>query len=449
MSTQYLPKFGKFADWISLTKDTLKKAPLGQAEVIIQRITGISLKVEKNKVFSASEGYSQGLSIRAFNEKGGMGRVSSTINKESDIRESIEKVVSVAKLAQPDPDFKSLPFPQLGKEVKGLYDPKIVSLDRSKLSSWIVESIEEALEKESEIILKGSISAGYGESFLINTNGVEVTHKSTSIGTHFFGVLRRNNEVGSAYDFDEARLLKDFAPKGLGKKVAEKTLARLGAKSMKKGKFPVVFGPLASQGILEILTGVMEAESIQRKRSFLCGKKGKKIAPSFFSLIDDPLIPGGLGSGSCDGEGTPHKKMVLVEKGILQAYLHNSYTANKSGGENTGHATSGGGISATNLLPSLGQRTAKEIIKDIKQGIYIEASELSPHPVSGDFSQPVDFGFQIESGKITSPLHKVMIGGNFLKMLLDIEEISSDFREEPGSIMPTIKVRELLVSGED
>jgi PmbA protein len=137
-----------------------------------------------------------------------------------------------------------------------------------------------------------------------------------------------------------------------------------------------------------------------------------------------------------------------LEKGVLKTYLHNSYTSGKSGEENTGHATFGGGISATNLIPQLGKRTAKQIISEIKEGIYIDNTSIRPDTASGDFSQPIDFGFKIENGQIAYPLKETIIGGNFLELLKNIEEISSDYRAEPGSIMPTIKVKEIIVSGE-
>ncbi|MDD5455141.1 MAG: metallopeptidase TldD-related protein, partial [Candidatus Ratteibacteria bacterium] len=256
-----------------------------------------------------------------------------------------------------------------------------------------------------------------------------------------------NNETGSAWDFDEARILKDFMPSGLGVKVARQARAQLGARKCKSGKFPVVLGPLASMSLFATLMGACNAEEVQRKRSFLCDMKNKQIASEFLTIIDDPLIPGGLNSSAFDGEGVAHKKISVLEEGILKTYLHNSYTSGKSGEENTGHATFEGGISPTNLVPQLGKQTSKEIINGIKEGIYIDNTSIHPDAASGDFSQPIDFGFKIENGQIAYPLKETMVGGNFLELLKNIEEISSDYREEPGNIMPTIKVKDVIISG--
>jgi len=40
-----------------------------------------------------------------------------------------------------------------------------------------------------------------------------------------------------------------------------------------------------------------------------------------------------------------------------------------------------------------------------------------------------------------------MVGGHILELLQNIEEVSRDFREEPGNILPTIKIGDVQVIG--
>ncbi len=433
--------------WALKACELLKKKPIDQAEVAIFSSNNIEVEIEKNKIFSSAIHSNQTISIVAF-VKGGMGIYSTTIYSEKDIEKAVETVSSITTNAHPDPDFKSLPYPLKYSEVKGLFDRKITSIEKEKIFHWATNAIEEALDTESNILISGEITSASGEWFLANTNGIEVGERATHISMSLFGVIRHGNEIGSAFDFDEAKLLKDFSPLGLSKEVAKKAQRQLGARKCKGGKFPVVLGPLTSAALLNTLAGTCNAEDVQRNRSFLCKMKGERIASEVLTIVDDPLIPGGLHSSSFDGEGTARKRVLLLENGILKTYLHNSYTAGKSGEENTGHATFGGGISPTNLVPRLGNRSSQEIINEIKEGIYIESTSIHPDGASGDFSQPIDFGFKIENGELTYPLKETMIGGNFLELLQNIEEISSDYRTEPGIIMPTIKVREIMVSGE-
>jgi len=444
MQNDELNSIGKYA---LKARDLLKKKALDQAEVIVFESRDIHIKIEKNRIFSSNLRSTRSISIRAF-LKGGMGRYSTTVGRDKDIEEAVERVSLITRSVQSDPDFRSLPYPSEMRKIENLFDPEIASIEKDKIFSWATCAIEEALNRDPNIMLSGSVASSSAGYFLANTNGVEAGEKSTHISMHLFGVIRRKGETGSGFDFDEAVMLKDFSPGGLGGRVANKAIKQLGARRINGGRLPVIFGPLASEVVLGFLAGACNAEDVQRRRSFLCGMKGKKIASEVLTLFDDPLIPAGLNSSAFDGEGTPHKKITILEKGVLKTYLHNSYTSHKSGEENTAHATFGGGISPTNLIPELGKRTEEEIIKEVKEGIYIDSTSFSPDPVSGDFSQVIDFGFKIENGRLSFPLKDVMIGGNFLQLLRDIEEVSSDYREEPGSIMPTLKVREISVSGD-
>lgn len=441
------PKVKNIERWALKACELLKKSAVDQAEVVVFGGSNIGVEIEKNKVFSSEMHSQQGISLIAF-VKGGRGKYSTTIYDEKDIETAVEKVTSISRSAHPDPDFKTLPFPAEYQKIRNLFDKNLVSLNKKQIFEWATNAIEEAIDVEPRIFLSGEINCTLEESFLANTNGVRAFGKTTDISMSLFGVLRSGTDTGSAFDFDEARMLKDFSPSGLGKKVTNEAKRQLGAKRCRSGRLPVVFGPLASMSLLGTLASACNAEDIQRKRSFLCDMKGKKIASKILSITDDPLIQAGLQSSSFDGEGAVHKKILLIDEGVLKTYLHNSYTAGKSGEENTAHATFGGGISPTNLVPKLGSRIAQKIIEDVKEGVYIDNMSIHPDSTSGDFSQPIDFGFKIENGQIVYPLKETMLGGNFLELLQNIEEISSDYRAEPGSIMPTIKVGEILISGE-
>jgi PmbA protein len=91
--------------------------------------------------------------------------------------------------------------------------------------------------------------------------------------------------------------------------------------------------------------------------------------------------------------------------------------------------------------------TAAEIIKDIKEGLYINSGGLSPNSVTGEISATVDFGFKIENGELAYPVQSTVIGVNMLDLLKNIDAISSDYREEPGIVMPTVRAQNVRVAG--
>jgi PmbA protein len=218
---------------------------------------------------------------------------------------------------------------------------------------------------------------------------------------------------------------------------------------MPSGRLSVVLGPLATYDFLSDLVSSANAESLQRGRSYLCGKLGKKIASPLLTVADDGLVPRGLYSGAFDGEGAPRRRVTVFDRGLFAAQLHNSYTAAKVGQPNTGHGSRSGGIGPTNLQIPLGDRTADQIIRDTGDGLYLAISQFSPNPTTGDLSASVDFGFRIHGGAIAYPVESTMISGNMLDLAAAVDAVSSDFREEPGSRMPTLRLRDIQVSGSE
>ncbi len=261
--------------------------------------------------------------------------------------------------------------------------------------------------------------------------------------------MRRGDDVGSYWDSDGGNVLEDYEPDGLGAKVCQEALGFLGARSSRTAELPVIAGPLVSDGLFRSLVGAASAEHVQRNRTYMVGRLGEKIAPDFLTIKDDAFIPRGGRSGAFDEEGAVRKQIAVVENGVLANLLHGSYTANRAGVENTGHGTRSGGVSATNVIPSLGDATAAEIIADTKEGIYLNMGSLSPDMASGDISSTVDFGYKIENGELACPLKSTMIGTGIFELLDNIDAISSDYRAEPGRVMPTVRVHNVKVAGSE
>jgi PmbA protein len=211
----------------------------------------------------------------------------------------------------------------------------------------------------------------------------------------------------------------------------------------------LVLGPLAAHGLLGAVVGAANAESVQRRRSYLVGKLGRRIASERLSIADDPLVARGMRSGAHDGEGTPCRRLAVVEGGVLASLLHNAYTAGKAGTKSTGHGTHSGSIRPTNLLPALGQKTAAELLAEVEEGIYLEAGEIRPDPASGDISASIDFGFYVKDGSIQYPVESAMLGANVFDLLGGLDAVSSDARREPGAVMPTLRIRDVQIAGSE
>ncbi len=423
------------------------KAGAEFADAFAERGRDLSVSVEKNAIGSTDARLRSSISVRTF-VAGGTGWWSASTTSEETAREAGLKAAELARAAEPDPDFVSLVSPAPYPLVEGLYDERLASLGGPDVASWMIENIDSALGAAPDAVVSGQADAHTREHALANSLGVRAAQRTTRAAIYVQVILRRNGDVGTFYEWDSARRLVDLTPAGLGAKAAAEAVRYLGSQTIKTATLPVVFGPLAARALFLGLCSAASAEDIQRKRSFLVGKKNEAIASEHITLVDDALVPGGLLSGTFDGDGAAHGPVTLVDRGTLCTYLHSNYTATKSGEANTGHATRLG-IAPTNIRPTPGMKTAAEIIGEVDDGIYVVLGRPSPETASGQISALVDAGFRIEKGALAHPLKNTMVAGHALEWLGSLDAVSSDYREEPGLILPTVRIPSVRVASED
>lgn len=439
------------SDLVELAKRACQVA-LGQgaqfADVELGGGRSISINVEKNGIHDSSERRYTGVSVRSI-IKGATGFSHASGLSVDDVLETAKRSTDAAKLAQPDPDFVTLPEPSEYQQVSGLYDEKIAQMSAGDLIPLFVEEMDAARAIFPEVRVQGEVRLGISERVLVNSLGVEIEDRKTEIAFYIFCIVKKGDDVGSFHDFDVARMKEDFRPQGLGAKVCKEAVGFLGAKSVKSACLPVVFGPRVTNRLFHAICASAGAEAIQRQRSYFVGKKGQRIGSKLLTLRDDAYIPKGMASGPWDGEGSVRKKVAVVEEGVLVNHLHNCYTAHKAGEANTGHGNRWGGVAPTNVIPELGTFPASEIISDTQEGIYVNMGSVSPDPVDGEISATIDFGYKIENGELAYPLRNTMLGIHVFDLLNNLDAISSDYREEPGMMMPTIRVQNVKVAGAD
>ena len=406
----------------------------------------IAVTIEKSGIKAADAGQGEDLAIRVY-VRGGMGYAAVSGRNRKDLDEAVARAVALAKEATADPDFKRLPAPDPAPEVDGLYDDAVAGMGVEDVVRIAVSNIEAAKALVGDVNLSGSVGLSVGEGALATSTGIALEARGTSIEAVFEALIRRGDDTGYYYDFDFGRFREDTSLDRVSEEAVRGALRFMGAKRITSGRMALVLGPQASYGLLGALVSAANAESIQRGRSYLVGKLGQKIASDELTIVDNGLVPRAMRSGAHDGEGTRRHPLTIIDRGTLASLLHNSYTAGKAGTKSTGHGTHSGGISPTNLYPALGRDIALEILRDVKEGIYLESGEIRPDPASGDISASIDFGFYVRDGQIVHPVESAMLGGSALDLLPRLDAVSSDARIEPGAVMPTIRIQDVQVAG--
>ncbi|MGD2085369.1 MAG: TldD/PmbA family protein [Candidatus Aminicenantes bacterium] len=237
----------------------------------------------------------------------------------------------------------------------------------------------------------------------------------------------------------------------IGEIAAEKAIKRLGGKKIKSGERKVIFSRRTASSLLSLLCDAVDGEEIVIKNSFLVDRLGEKLYPENITIVDDPFIEAYPGSYPFDGEGMNGKTKVIIEKGKLLTYLHNSYSAGKLNMNLTGNAShsisSPPHIKVGNFYLQGGQGSLDDLVRDMKEGVLVDGLFVSGiNSVTGDFSFGCS-GFLVENGKTTMPVKEITIAGNLLELYKNVVAIADDNLWKASITSPSILVSKLAVAG--
>ena len=197
--------------------------------------------------------------------------------------------------------------------------------------------------------------------------------------------------------------------------------------------------------LMGFLFGCVAGTAVYRKTTFLADSLGEPIGKPNINVFDNGLMPGKLGTSPFDSEGVPCRKTQVVENGVLQNFLLNTYSARKLGKTTTGNAA-GAGIGPSNFYLEAGPENPEDIIRSLDRGLILTIGH-GLNPVTGDISRGA-FGLWVEKGEIIYPVSEITISGNLGTILQDIEQVGNDLEFRSSVCGPTIRIAELTVAGQ-
>ena len=451
-------------DLESLTADVVAlalKAGASDAEAVVREGDEFSVNVRMGEVETLKESGSRGLGLRVF--LGTRSASTSTSDLTPDgIRQLVEGALALAKVTEEDP-FTGLPESAEFGSVPGdlhLYYGDVYSLSGPERIEWARRCEAAALAADPRITNSdgGSFEASTGRKVMANSRGFVGGYRTSYAGVSAAplamdanGQMQRDGWWSSARSLDEVE-----SPEAIGKEAARRTLRRLGARKVPTQRVPIVFAPEVARSLIGSLFEAASGDSIWRHASFLAGKLGEQIAAPSLNLIDDNfmLLPsgaGGFGSSPFDGEGLPSRRTVVVQDGVLETYLLNTYTARKLGLKSTHNASRGlagtPGIGCGNLYLEPGRLTPEEIVAETHTGLYVTSlMGFGTNIVTGDYSRGAT-GLWIENGVLTHAVEEVTIAGNLGEMLMHVSAIGNDLVFRGSVASPTIRIDGMMLAG--
>ncbi|MDD1720608.1 MAG: TldD/PmbA family protein [Euryarchaeota archaeon] len=414
-----------------------------QAEAFATYASSISAELEKGKLKSSQGGFEGGIGIRVFKE-GSMGYAHASLER---LEFAVEQAASAARAGSPDKEFRSLPLPERYPVVTGTWDPAIASVEVASVAQLAIDVADASrIDARIDTINSGASLAQWSEA-VVNTLGVSASDSGTTAALDVDVIAHDGQESGNGFEYAASRHL-DLDVDGVGTAAGEMALKSIRPQSIPSGKMPIVLDPLAV-GSIVVPAVTVSAEDAQQDRSFMTGKIGELIAVRDFTIVDDGLLSGGLETSSFDSEGVPSQRTSLVNKGVFESYLYDSYTANKEGRKSTGNASRGDfrqppSISSTNLVIASGFET--NVIEEVRRGVYIKATGDRPNMSTGEFSGLVYAGYAIDDGELSHALKQTNIGIGILDLLKQIDGISREVKTYFSLTAPTIRVSDVSVA---
>ena len=434
--------------------ETAKKALLlteqagaNEAEIYCMKGRAVSIDVQRDEIDLAKESLYWGIGIRAI-VNGAVGF--SSTNDLDRVDEACVLAVKSARVRKNDPLWSGLPEKKKPASVRGIFDEKLVNIGIETCMDCTAELIEGAKSIPTVIPTSGQFLCSNSTSFILNSHGVEIEESDTIIHASV-DTKTKDHEISTASEFDISRKLDiDFFK--IGERSSDLAFRSKNGEGVETRDTSVLLQPMAFADILEnTLMPSLNSDNVQKARSSLIGKKGKKIASDALSLIDDGTLEAGIGTSSCDDEGTPSKRSEVVKNGTLCSFLYDCYTAGKEKKESTGNAvrwsfTSTPSISIRNLIID---HPVSDIIEETQDGVMVN-SVIGAHtanPISGDFSVEARNSFLIRNGEITSPIKSMMISGNIFELLHGIDGAGKDVRKLGNVVTPTMRVSKMRIVG--
>ena len=226
---------------------------------------------------------------------------------------------------------------------------------------------------------------------------------------------------------------KTVDPVLFARDAAKQAVTMLHAKECPSGKFQVAIENGFGGVIFHEACGhSLEATSVSKGNSEFCGKLGQMIANPKVTAIDDGTVPNEWGSIDIDDEGTPGRKNVLIENGVLKSYMIDNLGGRLMGMEPTGNSRRQDYSFAptsrmTNTYIANGPDKNEDILKSMQNGLYAKKmGGGSVNPITGEFNFSVSEGYMVRNGEICEPVRGACLIGKGSEILKKIDMVGQN-----------------------
>lgn len=432
---------------VSVVEDMLAEARrLGAsaAEAGVSVEAGLSVNVRLGEVDTLEHNRDKGLGVTVyFGQR--KGSASTSDFSPAAIRDTVRAACDIARYTEED-EYAGLAEPELlAREIPDLelYHPWGVSAEQA------IELAREceAAGRETDERIRNSEGAAlsshdglrvYGNShgFLGHYASSRHSMSCTLIGETAAGMQRD-------YWYTVSRVPQELeTPAEVGRKAAQRTVARLDARRLGTRQVPVIFQAEVARGLLGHLVRAISGGALYRKASFLLDQLGEQIFPANIRIDERPHLKARLGSAPFDQEGVATRARDIVNEGILRGYVLDSYAARRLGMQSTGNA---GGVH--NLYINHDEVSFEDLCQHMGTGLIVtEVMGQGVNIVTGDYSRGAS-GFWVENGRIQYPVEEITLASRLPDMFRGIQAIANDLDSRGNIVTGSWLIDQMTVAG--
>ena len=430
--------------------------PGEQVEAYVARSTSTSVRAYGGEVESLTQASTAGVGIRVIVDQREGFAYAGTLD-EGVVLDMLAEARDNATFSEPD-EWNGLAIPD------GVEAPDLDLWRESLVRVPTADKVALALELERATIGRDPRVTGVRTAVFSDARGEGAVATSTGIrawgraGTCHLAVQAlavHDGETQIAGGLSVGREMADLDVEEAAADAVLRATRLLGSTKPPTQRVTLVLEPRLTATILGIVGAMLNGGAVIKGRSPFGDRVGEQIAAPILTFVDDPTDARSLGADTHDGEGLAHRRNPLVVDGVLQGFLHNTYTGQRSGTASTGSAERGfsstPGVGAQALAVNPGAGSHEDLLAQVDLGVLVTSMaglHSGVNPVSGDFSVGVE-GLMIRGGALAEPIREATIASTIQRLLLDIAAVGADLEWLPdGTGGVTLVIPDVALSGQ-
>lgn len=421
-----------------------RAAGADQCEVTCNEDAGLAVNVRMGEVETVEATRDRGIGVTVYFGKR-KGSASTADLREDSLAATVAQACAIARHTEEDPDAGLADAALMATALREFDAWHPVALDAERAIALALECEAAGRDVDARIGNSdgASVNANASLSVYANSHGFLGGERSTSYSIGCALIAGEGEGMQRDGWYSVALAQGDLeAPGAIGRKAAQRALARLEPRALPTGQVPVLFSAEMARSLIASFVNAVSGGALYRRASFLLDSAGTRVFPDWFAIEENPFLPRGFRSAAFDAEGVATRRSMLVEDGIVRRYVLGSYSARKLGLQSTGNA---GGVHNLQVRANAGELAS--MLRGMGRGLLVtELMGQGVNAITGDYSRGAA-GFWVENGEIAHPVDGITIAGNLKDMFAAIEAVGSDVDARSHIQTGSILVGRMTVAG--